>query len=179
VKDILPNVKKDPSYLSKNNIKLFGGQGTNEINPLSIDWSQVTQSNFKYSLRQDPGASNALGRIKFMFPNKYNVYIHDTPAKELFKKTERGFSSGCIRIETPIDLAEYVLREDPRWTKDKIIAAIDKGEEQTVRLPNAIPVHLLYWTAWTDNDANLQLRNDIYERDSVLYQELFEKPPAL
>ncbi|KPK72858.1 hypothetical protein AMJ87_03570 [candidate division WOR_3 bacterium SM23_60] len=178
VKDILPNVKKDPAYLTNNNIKLFAGQGTNEINPLSIDWSQVTESNFKYSLRQDPGVSNALGRMKFMFPNKYNVYIHDTPAKELFKKTERGFSSGCIRIERPIDLAEYVLREDPRWTKDKIIAAINKGEEQTVRLPNAIPVHLLYWTAWTDNDGNLQLRNDIYDRDSVLYEELFEKPPA-
>jgi murein L,D-transpeptidase YcbB/YkuD len=178
VKDILPNIKKDPGYLAKNNIKLLAGQGTLEINPLTIDWSHVTESNFGYKLRQDPGVNNALGRIKFMFPNKYNVYIHDTPAKELFKKTERGFSSGCIRIERPIDLAEYVLREDPRWTKDKILAAINKGAEQTVRLPEAIPVHLLYWTAWADPNGNLQLRNDIYERDSVLYEALFEKPPA-
>jgi murein L,D-transpeptidase YcbB/YkuD len=178
VKDILPNIEKDPGYLTKNNIKLLAGQGTLEINPLTIDWSHVTESNFGYTLRQDPGVNNALGRIKFMFPNKYNVYIHDTPAKELFKKTERGFSSGCIRIERPIDLAEYVLKDDPKWTKDKILAAINIGEEQTVRLPEAIPVHLLYWTAWADNEGNLQLRNDIYERDSILYEALFEKPPG-
>jgi len=178
VKDILPDVKKEPGYLSKNNIKLFAGQGTSEIDPAAVDWSRVTESNFSYSLRQDPGPNNALGRIKFMFPNKFNVYIHDTPAKELFKKTDRGFSSGCIRIERPIELAEYVFKEDPRWTRDKIVAAINKGEEQTVRLPEPIPVHLLYWTAWVDKDGDLQLRNDIYERDSVLYEALFEKPPA-
>jgi murein L,D-transpeptidase YcbB/YkuD len=113
-----------------------------------------------------------------MFPNKHNVYIHDTPAKELFKKTERGFSSGCIRIEKPTELAEYVLKTDPKWTRAKIIEAINIGKEQTIRLPETIPVHLLYWTAWADDKGAIQFRNDIYERDADLNAALFEKPPS-
>ena len=177
VKDILPLVKKNPSYLAKNNISLLVGGSGQEIDPASVDWSRVNENNFSYTLRQAPGANNALGRIKFMFPNKHNVYIHDTPAKELFKKTERGFSSGCIRIEKPIELAEHVLKSDAKWTRAKIIEAINTGQEQTVRLPETIPVHLLYWTAWADDKGAIQFRNDIYERDPDLYDALFEKPP--
>jgi murein L,D-transpeptidase YcbB/YkuD len=114
-----------------------------------------------------------------MFPNQFNVYLHDTPSRELFKKTVRDFSSGCIRIENPIDLAEYVLRDDPKWTRKDILAALEKGVEQTVRLPEPIPIHLLYWTAWATKDGTIHFRNDIYDRDKPLAEALREEPPGL
>jgi murein L,D-transpeptidase YcbB/YkuD len=109
-----------------------------------------------------------------MFPNKFNVYIHDTPSRELFAKTIRTFSSGCIRIEKPLELAEYLLHDNPKWTLENILTAIDKHLEQTVKLPESIPVHLLYWTAWTDEDSTTHFRNDIYERDKRLFTALRE-----
>jgi L,D-transpeptidase YcbB len=177
--DILPILHKDPEYLTRQNIKIFQGWGADakEIEPKSIDWSIVTAKNFKYRFRQEPGPWNALGRIKFMFPNKFNVYLHDTPSRELFTKTVRGFSSGCIRIERPIELAKYVLGSDSRWTQDKILASIDKGVEQTVRLPEPIPLHLLYWTAWVEDDGLIHFRNDIYGRDKRLSEALRKEPP--
>ncbi|MBE0425069.1 MAG: L,D-transpeptidase family protein [Nitrospirae bacterium] len=110
VQDKLPLIQKNPDYLEKEKIRVFQGWGaeSKEIDPKSVNWSQVTEKSFPYRLRQEPGSHNALGRIKFMFPNKYNVYLHDTPSKELFLKTERTLSSGCIRIEKPIELAEYL-----------------------------------------------------------------------
>lgn len=180
VNDKLPLIRKDAGYLAKQNMKVFRGWGadTKEIDPTTIDWSQITARNFSYRLRQDPGPINALGRVKFMFPNPFNVYLHDTPSRELFAKTERAFSSGCIRIEKPIDLAEYVLRGDPKWTRASIEAAIKKWEEQTVRLPEPMPVHLLYWTAWANDDGSINFRRDIYGRDKLVEEALREKPPA-
>jgi len=179
-KDILPLVRKDPEYLTKKNIKVFQSWGADaqEIDPNTIDWSQVTAKNISYRFRQNPGPENALGRIKFMFPNQFDVYLHDTPARELFQKSKRDFSSGCIRIEKPIELAEYVLRGDPKWTRQAILTAIEKRVEQTVRLPEPIPVHLLYWTAWVDNQGIVNFRNDIYERDKPLFEALREEPPG-
>ena len=179
VQDIVPLVRKDVEYFAKQNIKIFKGAGANavQIDPGTIDWATITDQNFVYTFRQEPSRLNALGRIKFMFPNKYNVYIHDTPARELFVKVERGFSSGCIRIEKPIELAEYVLRSDPQWTKERILSAIQRGAEQTVRLKEPLPVHLLYWTAWVEEDGAVQFRSDIYERDKLLDEALREKPP--
>ena len=181
VNDILPAVRKAPDYLVKKNIKVFQGWSAEvtEIDPNSIDWSKVTAKQFNYRFRQEPGPENALGRVKFMFPNKFNVYLHDTPARELFQKTERTFSSGCIRIERPIELAEYLLRGDPQWTREKILAAIDKRFEQTVRLPEPIDVHLLYWTTWVNDNGTIQFRKDIYGRDKTLLTALYEKPPVL
>ncbi|MFH2046720.1 MAG: L,D-transpeptidase family protein [Pseudomonadota bacterium] len=180
VKDILTDVKKDIGYLAKKNIKVFQGWGENikEIDPATIDWSKITGKNLSYRFRQEPGPDNSLGDIKFMFPNQFDVYIHDTPSKELFQKTERGFSSGCIRIQKPIELAEYVLKNDPNWTRDKIITSINKRMEQTVRLPEPIPVHILYWTAWANEDGQINFRNDIYKRDQPLLKALKEAPPA-
>lgn len=180
VNDKLPLIRKDAGYLTKQNMKLFRGWGadTQEIDPTTIDWSQITARNFSYRLRQDPGPINALGRVKFMFPNSFNVYLHDTPSRELFAKTERAFSSGCIRVEKPVDLAEYVLRGDPKWTRASIETAIKKWEEQTVRLPAPIPVHLLYWTAWANEDGSINFRRDIYGRDKLLEEALREKPPS-
>jgi len=180
VQDKLPLIREDPDYLSKENIKVFQGWGaeTKEIDPKTVDWSTVTAKNFNYRLRQEPGPQNALGRVKFMFPNKFDVYLHDTPSRELFVKTVRTFSSGCIRIEKAIELAEYVLRDDPKWRRENILAAIDRGVEQTVRLPEPIPIHLLYWTVWADEHGSIQFRNDIYGRDKRLDQALRQEPSS-
>ena len=181
MKDKLPLIKKDPEYLIKENMRVFLGWGADakEIDPRTIDWSTIDAKNFRYRLRQDPGPRNALGGTKFMFPNKYDVYIHDTPSRELFAKATRAFSSGCIRIEKPIELAEYLLKEDPQWTRETILAAIDKRLEKTVKLSKPIILHLLYWTAWASEDGSVQFRDDIYGRDKRLNEALREQPPAL
>jgi murein L,D-transpeptidase YcbB/YkuD len=111
-----------------------------------------------------------------MLPNSYDVYLHDTPAKRLFSENVRTFSHGCIRIEKPIELAEYMLRDDPRWTRDTLIAAMDKGTEQVVQIPQPVNVHFLYLTAWVDEGDTLQFRNDIYGRDKLLDEALRKKP---
>ncbi len=177
--DILPLVEEDPAYLTERKIRVFKGwsSGASEIDPATVDWSRVTASNFGYFLRQDPGPQNALGKMVFRFPNKYNVYIHDTPTRELFGHTERSLSAGCIRLENPIELATYLLKEDPKWNRKQIEKAIRTGKEQTVRLSSPVPVHLLYWTAWADEDGTIQFRKDIYNRDETLYGALKEPPP--
>lgn len=178
-KDMLPLIQKEPDYFDKQGIKLFIGWGAEakEFDSKNIDWTKVTPKNFPYRLRQDPGPKNALGQVKFMFPNKFNVYLHDTPSRELFQRAARGFSSGCIRIEKPIELAEYLLKGDPKWTRENILGAIEKGIEQTVSLPKLIPIHLLYWTAWVDDDGQMHFREDIYGRNALLDQALQEKAP--
>jgi murein L,D-transpeptidase YcbB/YkuD len=174
-------IRHDPSYVARQNLKIFrGGEGgTARVDPTAIDWSAVNAHNFPYRLRQDPGPRNALGRVKFMFPNPYHVYLHDTPSRELFAKTERAFSSGCIRLEKPIELAEYLLRDNSRWSRQRILATIEKGAEQVVYLPAAIPVYLFYWTAWTTDEGVVHFRRDIYDRDTVLDKALRETMPAL
>ena len=172
--DILPKIKQDPGYLVEKGIRVFENwtEGAKEINPEEIDWSQVKPDRLPYKFRQDPGPKNALGRITFMFPNKFDVYMHDTPERELFSRAVRSFSSGCIRIERPVDLAEYVLREDPEWNRERILASIESPETRVVRLRNSLPVHLLYWTAWLADDGRVQFREDIYLRDAALYRAL-------
>lgn len=180
IEDILPLIRKDISYLGKQKIRVFQGWGAEEeeVDPENIDWEKVDAKSFHYRLRQDLGPWNALGRVKFMFPNRFNVYLHDTPSKELFAKTSRTFSSGCIRIEKPVELAVYLLQDDPSWTRENILAAIDRGAEQTIRLKEPVLVHLLYWTAWAEEDGSIQFRNDIYSRDKRLYEALREKSPT-
>ncbi len=181
VEDKLPLIQKDPNYLREHRIRVFQGWGTDakEIDPETIDWAQITARNFPFRLRQDPGPWNALGKVKFMFPNKFNVYLHDTPSKELFEKTSRSFSSGCIRIEKPIELAEFVLKGDAQWTRETLLAALNRNTEQTVRLPERIRVYLLYWTVWVDEDRSIQFRSDVYGRDDILYSALRKPSPAL
>jgi len=181
VQDILPQIQSDTTYLGRQGMRVFRPSesgGLEEINPKTIDWAQVTAENFDLQLRQDPGPTNALGRVKFMFPNRFNVYLHDTPTRSLFERSARDFSSGCIRIEKPIELVEYVMAGDSTWTRDRIMAAIATGSEETVRLPQPQPVHLLYWTAWAEDDGSIQFRRDVYNRDASLYAELQESPPS-
>jgi len=179
--EMLPLIRKDLGYLAQNELKLFQGWGSEqkEIDPTTVDWSGVNDENFPYHLRQEPGPMNPLGRVKFMFPNKFNVYLHDSPARVLFWKTEREFSHGCIRVHKAIELAEYVLRGDPEWTPENIRDALDKSFDQIVRLPEAIPVNVLYWTAWVDEDGSVQFRKDIYGQDRPLEEALGVRPPTL
>jgi murein L,D-transpeptidase YcbB/YkuD len=180
VQDKLPLIRKNIKYLDEQHMKIFHGWGadTKEIDPHTIDWSTVNAKNLTFRLRQDPGPRNALGRVKFMFPNRFNVYFHDTPSQELFGKTTRAFSSGCIRLEKPVELADYVLRGNPNWSPERISAVIAEWVERTVQLSKPIPIHVLYWTVWVDEDGTIQFRNDIYGRDKPLRKALGEQPPT-
>ncbi len=169
--DILPRLRQDPGYLATRGLQVIDGRGRT-IDPAGIDWKTTTARNFPYLLRQGPGPDNALGRVKFMFPNPHLVYLHDTPARELFARAERSFSSGCIRIEKPIELAGLLLAGDQRWTREALDAAIAGGRTQDVRLPQEITVMLLYLTAFPGPDGQVQFREDVYKRDGALLKAL-------
>lgn len=162
--DILPAQKRDPGYLAKRGLAVVDSEGRPVTAP--IDWASMTPRRFPYLLRQGPGPNNALGRVKFMFPNQYSVYLHDTSSQALFAKSERAFSSGCIRVENPLELARLLLEGQTGWDADAIAAAVAKGETRTVTLQNKVPVLLTYWTAWVDRDGVLQFRGDVYDRDA-------------
>lgn len=180
-KEILSKVKKDPYYLTDQKIRVFKGwgAGTKEIDPRRVDWARLSEKNLPYHFRQDPGPQNALGRIKFMFPNPYDVYMHDTPAKELFGKTRRDFSHGCIRVEKPLDLAVYLMQNQAIWSREALAAALSgpNAVERTVQLPEPVPIHILYWTVWSDSEGGLHFNPDIYDRDEPLHNALQEAPP--
>lgn len=126
-------------------------------------------------VRQKPGLKNSLGLIKFLFPNSNDIYLHDTPSKSLFEREERAFSHGCIRVDKPKDLAIEILKDDPKWTPEKIEEAMNKGKETWYTLKEKIPVYIGYFTAWVDNDGTIHFYNDIYKRDELLASMLFEK----
>ncbi|HXH02193.1 MAG TPA: L,D-transpeptidase family protein [Candidatus Competibacteraceae bacterium] len=172
IEDKLPMLRGDPYALARQNIRIFNREGQ-EIDPGSVDWYSVSKGYFPFRMRQDPGKKNALGRVKFMLPNPYSVYLHDTSNPELFARAERTYSSGCIRVSRPLELAEYLLRDDPRWDRDAIFKAYDGGKQRTVKLPQEIPVFVQYWTAWADEEGNVQFRKDIYKRDPALAEALY------
>ncbi|MFO7733692.1 MAG: L,D-transpeptidase family protein, partial [Candidatus Aminicenantes bacterium] len=178
--DILPKVRKDPSYLRERGIRVFRDWSAEapEIDPDAVDWSHIDPDSLSFKFRQDPGPRNSLGRIKFMFPNKFDVYLHDTPDRGLFARAARDLSSGCIRVERPLDLAEYVLRDDPGWDREKIMAALADTATRVVNLRTPIAVHLLYWTAWMGDDGRMQFRGDIYLRDAALFEALRQRASA-
>ena len=166
-KDILPAMKKDPDYLKKRNIHVLDRYG-NLVDQSSIDWSQYPGRSFPYVLRQEPGPNNALGRVKFIFPNKHFVYLHDTPSKSLFERSERTFSSGCIRVEHPFELAELLLNNPSKWNSDKIMEVVDSKQTRRVFLVEPMPVLLLYWTATVDEDGRVHFKKDPYGRDTAV-----------
>lgn len=169
----------DRYFLEDNNFKVFARSGTDwrEVDPAEVDWTRLSKTNFPYRLRQEAGPNNALGRIKFQVPNRHDIYLHDTPSHGLFARTERAFSSGCIRVERAVDLAERLLAADPAWTRARIEETIAAGSTVNIRLPEPLPVYLLSCTAWIDRDGALQLREDIYGRDAALLEQLSQ--PAL
>lgn len=169
-KEIIPKVKRDPTYLSREGIRIYRDwrSGAPEIPPTEIDWEEVTPKKFPYRLIQDPGPLNPLGQIKFLFPNNFDVYMHDTPSRYLFSRQGRTFSHGCIRLEKPLDLAEYLLRGEKGWTRKQIQTKIDSKERFVITLRNPIPVHIVYLTVWTGGDGLTYFRDDLYEYDRLL-----------
>jgi murein L,D-transpeptidase YcbB/YkuD len=174
-KDALPALRKSNSYLNRKRLTIIDRNGA-VIDPVSVNWSQYSGGNFPYRLQQSSGDHGALGRIKFLLPNRYIVYLHDTPNKELFAASKRLFSSGCVRVENPVDLATLVLQDSVRWSKVKILSAIKSGKTKTVLLPKRIPVYLLYLTVTPEGDE-LFFRDDVYNRDERLLKALNKPLP--
>jgi len=173
-KDILPKIKKNPGYLLKMKISVIDRKGR-VVNPNSIDWSKYSGKNVPYTFRQEPGPHNALGRIKFIFPNKHFIYLHDTPSRSLYGRKDRAFSSGCIRVEKNIELAEILLNDPEKWNRESIQKIIDTNKTQRVNLPKPIPVVLLYWTTVFDDKGIIIFKNDVYERDQAVLEGLNEE----
>ena len=164
-KDILPAAQRDPDAITRKGLKVLDANGR-ELNPHSIDWTRFNSGHIPYTLRQDPGPANALGRVKLMFPNPYLVYLHDTPSKALFDRAERTFSSGCVRVERVLELTELVLDDRERWNQESIARVLDNGQTRNVTLSKKIPVLLAYWTAWVDPQGRTNFRRDIYGQDA-------------
>jgi murein L,D-transpeptidase YcbB/YkuD len=176
-REIRPALQKDSGYLARKNIQAVKGwnDDAEAVDSGSVDPAALGKS---IRLRQAPGPDNPLGQVKFMFPNQFDVYLHDTPADHLFKAEERDFSHGCIRLEKPIDLADYLLKDDPKWTPEAIQEVIDSGETKIVSIPRPLPVHILYFTAWADPDGTVEFRRDVYGHDAKLVQALAQEPPV-
>ncbi len=171
--EMIPKVKANPDFLTKKRIRIYRNWSptAKEIDPKTIDWAKMDPKKFPYRMIQDPGV-NPLGRIKFMFPNQFDVYLHDTTQKYLFQRSRRMYSHGCIRVEKPYELGEWVLKDDPSWTKERLIKEIKKGKRQQVNLPKPIPVYVIYLTAWFDTRGHIHFRDDIYDYDKNLEKAL-------
>jgi len=161
-KDILPQVRRDPSYLKRLNMRVYRGYGGREVNPYSVDWSQVNERTFLF--RQDPGPRNSLGTVKIHFPNPHAVYLHDTPSKSLFGRNVRANSSGCVRVEHVHDLTTWLL-EQQGWDRARVDQLVKSGKRKDVYLKKTVPVYMLYLTAWVDEHGVVNFRDDIYGRD--------------
>jgi murein L,D-transpeptidase YcbB/YkuD len=162
-----PAIARDPNYLTRQGIEIMrvSGGTTQTLKASEVDWNNPDAAK-GLVFRQKPGAGNALGHVKFLFPNKHNVYLHDTPADSLFAKPGRAFSHGCVRVEEPETLAKYVLEGYPEWDEKSILEAMHSGNEKHVRLKTKIPVHIAYFTAWVDENGGLHFQPDIYGYDT-------------
>lgn len=162
--DILPKVKADPSYLADNGLLVVDSE-RRPVKTEAIDWKSVRAETFPYLIMQEPGPRNALGLVKFMFPNDHAVYLHDTPRRGLFKSTSRSFSSGCIRVENPFELAELLFSQQEDWTAARMAEIVDSKVTTRVSLQQPLQVLLLYWTVDPDPSGNVRFYRDIYNRD--------------
>jgi murein L,D-transpeptidase YcbB/YkuD len=177
-KEIAPKIARDLGYLARHHMRVLSSyaEGATEYDPRAIAWSGVSES-WPYRLRQDPGPDNPLGKVAFLFPNRFSVYLHDTPADQLFERSMRALSHGCVRLSDPEGLAKYLLQGQDDWTPEKIDAALAGDEHKTIALARRIPVHLTYLTAWVAEDGTIEFRSDIYGRDPALAEALL-KPAA-
>jgi len=170
--EILPILRRDDGYLRSREILVLDSRGQVRHEP--IDWGNLGSDEFNYQLVQAPGPFNPLGRVKFTFPNSFEVAIHDTPQKDLFSERVRDFSHGCIRAENAEALASFVLRDDPSWNRSRISAALDASKTKAVLLREPVPVYVLYWTVWVDEVGEVQFRADLYDIDRQLIEALSE-----
>lgn len=154
-KEILPAIEKNPGYLESHNMEITGNEGGLP------------------SIRQLPGGDNSLGKVKFLFPNSFDIYFHDTPAKSLFEKDKRAYSHGCIRLSDPVQMANYLLKEQSEWTPEKINEAMNAGEEKYVKLKKPVPVLITYYTSWVDENGLLHFADDIYGHDKAVIEKMF------
>jgi len=166
--DIVPKMLQNPHYLDDMHIRILDlpHHDAYEISPDEIDWQAAYDNGFQYYFRQDPGNNNALGLVKFEFQNSNDIYMHDTPAKNLFNLTKRAYSSGCIRLEKPFELVSYLMRDNPEWTDEKIQEYLDSGITKYVKVAKPTHVFITYITTWVDESGNLEFRDDIYGLDS-------------
>jgi murein L,D-transpeptidase YcbB/YkuD len=175
----LPALRKNPKHLVERNIRLFSSwqEDAVELDSTAIEWSTVSRAQMsRYKLRQDPGPWNALGRVKFVFPNHHSVYLHDTPTRELFDRSFRSFSHGCIRVSRPLALALFALElEDPLWSSKKIDTIVASGERKVIALSNPLPIHITYQTVWLDNQGIIRFNSDLYNRDARLLEVLLSQ----
>ena len=175
-KDKLPTFRKDPASVKRLGFDVIGRDG-HLLDPSDIDWSKYSVDNFPFRLRQRPGPQNALGQVKLMFPNRHSVYLHDTPSRELFTRTARAFSSGCVRVADVLGLTEWVLQGTADWPRNRIESVVAEGRETRVNLDAKVPIHILYFTAVSDADGSLRLISDIYQRDALLIAALGNAVP--
>ena len=168
--EILPKLKRNANYLENNNMEAFAGKEV--INPNNINWDKYGDS-VPFDFRQKPGKDNALGKMKFMFPNNYHIYLHDTPSKGHFGDTKRAFSHGCIRVENPKKLAMYLLKNQPVWNEQKVDEVLETDTQTGIKVKPSIPVYIAYFTAWVDVNGQLNFRHDLYDLDSKLSREVF------
>lgn len=173
--EMLPALQKDPNYLVDRNFKLYEGwtQEAEEVDSRKVKWKKVDKEDFSYRVVQQPGGKNSLGKVKFMFPNSMDIYLHDTPADYLFDNTERDFSHGCVRVEKPTELAQYLL-QDKGWDRQKINEYMHKEEPVDVPLSEKVPVFIEYHTSWMGSDGNIHFREDVYGHDSKQMEPLQE-----
>ena len=175
--ELRPKLTADASgYIESHDMELVKGWGAKAtvVSPNDVDWASVTQNTFKYTLRKRPGPKNDLGDVKFIFPNSEDVYLHDTPHDELFSQSKRSFSHGCVRVEEPMKLATYLLRNKPGWDQQTIQDTISRRREKYVTMKEKLPVYLVYFTAWADADGHPHFRDDIYGHDKTLAREYFD-----
>ncbi len=168
--DVLPKIKANPAYLREQGFRVFDSwrADARELNADTINWRAVTPDNLRFRLRQDPGPRSALGGVRFSLTNSFGIYLHDTPHKELFSKHSRAFSSGCIRVAKPAELALFALDNDKNWPPARLAEAMISAQTEVVKLPKPLPIHIIYRTAWVDEAGALQFRGDIYGRDALL-----------
>lgn len=170
-KDVLAGMRNNQNTIARKHLTILDQQG-GVVDPASIDWQNATPGNFRYTLRQPPGPDNALGRVKFIFPNQYSIFLHDTPSRELFASDQRTFSSGCIRVDQALDLAALLLEGQDSWTRTRIQERVDSGESQTVFLTTPLPVVIVYWTVSVGASGELRFAKDVYSLDPAVLRAL-------
>lgn len=176
-RSLFPKFSANPQYVVDNNYHLIDRDGQ-ATDPLSIDWSAYNGSNFPYGVVQQPGENNALGRVKFIFPNKHAIYLHDTPSRALFSRSSRAFSSGCVRVQNPLQFAEILLDDPDKWSLQQIRDLVASGRpKERVYLPRTVDVMLMYWTTSPTSDGGVQFHPDIYSKDPAMLTALNAPPP--
>lgn len=168
VNEYLPQMQANPA--GAGHLQLM--RGGRPVSRAGIDFTQYTRRNFPFDLRQPPGAGNALGRVKFMFPNRHNIYLHDTPSRSLFDRESRAFSHGCVRVQRPLELAYHLLARQESSPQSYFDSILRSGQETQVDLTDQIPVHIVYWTSFVDQDGALNFRRDVYDRDARLWRAM-------